>query len=383
MGKLKQRKFHFISLPEEIGKKVFHDIPLFVDFAGVISLIIQPTDKNRKCMFCVMGTQSLASDRNLCYIFHTEKNGADFMNDLLQRILADCAHYTSQGHVATYIPELANVAPDKLGICICGNDGRETFAGDYLHPFTMQSVVKPLILLLALMDSGSDTVRSLVGVEATGKPFDAFNYSDQALTGAHINPMINTGAIALCTLIKGQTYQEKFSRLLALARHLAENDHLAVDQTVYESEKITGNKNRALAYMLKAYGMISDPVEEILDCYFRACSISVNCRDLARIAHVFANHGINPTTGQQMFPACYAKHVNATLATCGMYDGSGEFALNVGFPAKSGVGGGIMGVIPRRMGIGVFAPALDQHGNSIAGVQVLAHLSQALDLSIY
>jgi glutaminase len=247
----------------------------------------------------------------------------------------------------------------------------------------MQSVVKPMILLLALMDSGIEKVRALVGVEATGKPFDAFNYSDQALTGAHINPMINTGAIALCTLIHGDSYDVKFERLLELTRLLADNQDLEVDESVYMSEKETGNKNRALAYMLKAYGMIHDPVEEILDCYFKACSILVDCRDLARIANVFAHHGLNPITGKQMFPKEFARYVNATLATCGMYDGSGEFALNVGFPAKSGVGGGIMGVIPRRMGIGVYAPALDKHGNSKAGVQVLAQLSEHLDLNIF
>ena len=305
------------------------------------------------------------------------------MNTLLQQILTECRPYTEQGHVATYIPELANVDPNQIGICINLEDGKEYTAGDFQVPFTMQSVVKPLILLQALMDSGIDTVRSLVGVEATGKPFDAFNYSDQALTGAHINPMINTGAIALCTLIQGETYEEKFSRLLDLTRKLAENPSLCVDEAVYRSEKTTGNKNRALAYMLKAYGMIEDPVEEILDCYFRACSILVNCRDLARIARIFSNHGIHPETWEHLFPAEYARYVNATLATCGMYDGSGEFALKVGFPAKSGVGGGIMGVVSRRMGIGVFAPALDKHGNSVAGVQALARLSQELGLSIY
>ena len=305
------------------------------------------------------------------------------MNSLLEQIVAQCTQYTARGHVATYIPELANMDPDRCGICVSLEDGQEFFAGDWQDRFTMQSVVKPLILLQALMDSGVDTVRSLVGVEATGKPFDAFNYSDQALTGAHINPMINTGAIALCTLIHGDTYGEKFSRLLELARLLTDDPELSVDEAVYRSEKMTGNKNRALAYMLKAYGMISDPVEEILDFYFRACSISVNCRDLARIAHIFANHGIHPVTWEHLFPAEYAKYVNATLATCGMYDGSGEFALTVGFPAKSGVGGGILGVVPRRMGIGVFAPALDKHGNSVAGVRMLAELSSALDLSIY
>ena len=305
------------------------------------------------------------------------------MNDLLQRFLDECRPHTARGHVATYIPELANVDPHKIGICISAADGNVYFAGDHAERFTMQSVVKPLILLLALLDSGTDAVRALVGVEATGKPFDAFNYSDQALTGAHINPMINTGAIALCTLIHGDTYAEKFARLLDLTRLLAEDPQISVDEAVYRSEKTTGNKNRALAYMLTAYGMISDPVEEILDCYFRACSISADCRALAKIAHVFACHGTHPQTGRQLFPAAYARYVNATMATCGMYDGSGEFALNVGFPAKSGVGGGIMGVIPRRMGIGVFAPALDPHGNSVAGVQVLAKLSQALDLGIY
>ena len=305
------------------------------------------------------------------------------MNTLLQQILTECRQFIPQGHVATYIPELANVDPGKFGICVFVEDGKEYAAGDYLERFTMQSVVKPLILLQALMDSGTDAVRALVGVEATGKPFDAFNYSDQALTGAHINPMINTGAIALCTLIQGETYEEKFSRLLDLTRKLADNPSLCVDEAVYRSEKMTGNKNRALAYMLKAYGMIEDPVEEILDCYFRACSILVNCRDLARIARIFSNHGIHPETWEHLFPAEYARYVNATLATCGMYDGSGEFALKVGFPAKSGVGGGIMGVVSRRMGIGVFAPALDKHGNSVAGVQALARLSQELGLSIY
>ena len=305
------------------------------------------------------------------------------MNAMLEQIVSDCRHYTAQGHVATYIPQLAVVDPGKIGIYFAGENGQDHMAGDCFERFTMQSVVKPMILLLALMDSGIEKVRSLVGVEATGKPFDAFNYSDQALTGAHINPMINTGAIALCTLIEGESYDMKFQRLLELTRQLAGNEKLEVDESVYLSEKATGNKNRALAYMLKAYGMIHDPAEEILDCYFKACSILVDCRDLARIGNVFAHHGMNPMTGERMFPKEFARYVNATLATCGMYDGSGEFALNVGFPAKSGVGGGIMGVIPRRMGIGVFAPALDKHGNSMAGVQVLARLSEALDLNIY
>lgn len=305
------------------------------------------------------------------------------MDTLLNQILGQCRPLIGQGHTANYIPELANKDPNRLGLYIVSPQGEDHFAGDCFEKFTMQSVVKPMILLQALMDSGVDAVRNLVGVEATGKPFDAFNYSDQALTGAHINPMINTGAIALCTLIQGASYEDKFHRLLELARTLAGNSGLDIDKAVYHSEKATGSKNRALAYMLKAYGMIHDDVEEILDCYFKACSILADCRDLARIGYVFACHSMDPTTGKSLFPAEYARYVNATLATCGMYDGSGEFALQVGFPAKSGVGGGILGVIPQRMGIGVYSPALDKRGNSLAGIHALAMLSNALDLSIF
>ncbi len=305
------------------------------------------------------------------------------MNIILSDILKECSKYVGQGKLANYIPELANADPNKFGICVIPHDGEIAFAGDYYHHFTIQSAIKPLILLMALFDSGIQRVHDLVGVEATGKPFDAFNYSDQALTGAHINPMINTGAIALCTLIKGDTYDEKFNHLLNFTRKIAGNPEMEVDESVYRSEKATGNKNRALAYMLKAYGMVTDPVEDVLDCYFKACSILTTCTDLARIASVFSNHGQDVLTGQQIFEPKYAKYVNAILTTCGMYDGSGEFALRVGFPAKSGVGGGIMGVVPRRMGIGVYSPALDSKGNSVAGIKALELLSQKFDLSIF
>lgn len=304
------------------------------------------------------------------------------MDELLDQIMSQCRPLTTLGATAQYIPELAAKNTDRLGLYIVSEASHHD-SGDCFERFTMQSIVKPVILLLALMDSGVEAVRSLVGVEATGKPFDAFNYSDQALVGAHINPMINTGAIALCTLIRGSSYPQKFQRLLALTRELAGNPCLEIDEAVYRSEKATGSKNRALAYMLKAYGMIQGDVEEILDFYFRACSILVDCRDLARIAQVFAFHGRECASGRQLFPAEYARYVNATLVTCGMYDGSGDFALKVGFPAKSGVGGGILGVVPHRMGIGVYSPALDKQGNSIAGIHALAMLSKELDLSIF
>lgn len=305
------------------------------------------------------------------------------MTELLEEILEECAHYTKEGKLADYIPELTKANPDDFGIYIISEDKRVSKAGDYRKQFTIQSIVKPILLLQALMDNGIECVKSHVGVEATGKPFDAINYTDQALLSENINPMVNMGAIAMCTLIKGDTYQERFERLLDLTRKLANNPEIELDEAVYLSEKRTGNKNRALAYLLKTYGMIGDEVEEVLDCYFRACSIKVSCADLAKIGMVLANHGKSPFTGQRIFPAKYANYVNAILMTCGMYDGSGEFAVKVGVPAKSGVGGGIMAVVPTRMGIGIYSPALDSKGNSVAGIKALEMLSKKLYLSIF
>ena len=305
------------------------------------------------------------------------------MKELLDQILEQCAPYIEQGKLASYIPELAKADKTDFGMCVIAPDGTATCTGDADKAFTMQSIIKPIILLVALMDNGAAAVRHLVGVESTGKPFDAFNYSDQALNCENINPMINTGAIALCSLIKGDTYLEKFNKILDMTRKISGNPNIQVDEQVYASEKATGNKNRALAYMLKAYGMLHDDVEDVLDCYFRACSVKATVVDLAKIAYVFAHGGVNPETGERLFAKEYARHVNAVLMTCGMYDGSGEFALNVGVPAKSGVGGGIMAVVPGRMGIGIYSPALDKKGNSIAGIKALEVLGEKLDLSIF
>ena len=305
------------------------------------------------------------------------------MKHLLKRAIKECLPYAKEGTVASYIPELSKADPDDFGICIISKEGKIDCAGDFDKPFTMQSVIKPIILLLALEDNGRDKVNELCGVEATGKPFDAFNYSDRALTSEHINPMINAGAIALCTLIKGESYDEKFTRLLDLAKKLSGNDTLAVNEAVYKSEKATGNKNRALAYMLKAYGMIEGDIEEVLDMYFKTCSIQATCRDLANIAAVLANHGWSAFTGEQIISEEHARYVNAIMAICGMYDGSGEFALKVGVPAKSGVGGGIMASVPGRMGIGIYSPALDKKGNSLAGVKALELIDKEIKLSVF
>lgn len=305
------------------------------------------------------------------------------MEELLEQLIMECSAYTQKGAVANYIPELAKADTSMLGAYIISSDGKHYFSGDYMHQFTIQSISKTILLLQALLDNGIEAVSSKVGVEATGKPFDAINVSGQKLDSKNLNPMVNMGAILMCTLIEGNTYQEKFDRILALTRELAGNPDITIDEKVYLSEKACGSKNRALAYLLKSYGMLDDDVEEVLDCYFKSCSISVTCKDLAHIGFVLANRGQLPRRKERIVPAKYTRYVNAILMTCGMYDGSGEFALRVGVPAKSGVGGGIMAVVPTKMGIGIYSPALDEKGNSVAGIQLLERLSRQLFLSIF
>ena len=305
------------------------------------------------------------------------------MDKFLEKLVLECAPFAAQGKLADYIPELSKADPAAIGIHVITADGKQSWAGSNTARFTIQSIVKPILLLQALMDNGIETVRRKVGVEATGKPFDAINATEQRLDSEHINPMVNMGAIAMCTMIHGETYQDKFQRLLALTRKLAGDPSIGVDEAVYLSEKSHGSKNRSLAYLLKSYGMLDDPVEDVLDCYFRACSISVTCENLANIGYVLANQGRMRESGEQVFPAYFARYVNAILTTCGMYDGSGEFAIRVGVPAKSGVGGGIMAVVPGKMGVGIFSPALDLKGNSVAGICLLEKLSDQLQLSIF
>ena len=307
------------------------------------------------------------------------------MEGLLSQLIEQCRPDTRSGKVANYIPALAKADPNALGVYILDRNGLSSCAGDSQVRFTIQSIVKPILLLLALMDNGEEYVRSRVGVESTGKPFDAINISEamnQEILSEHINPMVNMGAIVMCTLIKGENYAERFDRLLSLTRKLANNPEIDVDEEVYQSEKATGNKNRALAFLMRSCGLLDGDVEEVLDCYFRACSIRVDSRDLARIAFVLSNKG-KDFMGNELFPARYAHYVNAVLMTCGMYDGAGDFAVTVGVPAKSGVGGGIMAVVPGRMGIGIYSPALDKKGNSIAGIRVLRRLSRQLTVSIF
>lgn len=303
------------------------------------------------------------------------------MRETLEQILEDCRPYTLKGNVASYIPELAKADRGEIGIFITTAE-RDYFAGDWDKAFTIQSIAKPIFLMLAAIDNGIDFVKAHVGVEATGKPFNAIDYAEPLLLREHINPMVNIGAIAVCELVKAPDSTARFEKLLDFTKKITGNPHLEIDQEVYESEKKTGNKNRALAYLLKNSEMITGSVEELLEVYFAMCSVKVTCRDLANMGYLLANRGVD-RRGERIIPREDTVFLNAVLTTSGMYDGSGEFATTVGIPAKSGVGGGIMADCPGRMGIGIYSPGLDKKGNSVAGVKMLEKLSRELQLSIF
>ena len=290
--------------------------------------------------------------------------------------------FTGLGQPADYIPELARVNKHQLGVCIVNLDQEILKEGDYDRPFTIQSISKLVSLILALHDRGGEYLfQDKVGVEPTGDPFNSIIKLETKTRP--FNPFINAGAITVASCIDGKDTEERFERVLTYIRHLCNNDEICLNENVYLSEKSTGDRNRALAYYLKASGILEGDVEECLDFYFRMCSVDVTALDIANLSAVLANHGTNPFTGENLIEPSCAKALRALMLTCGMYDGSGRFAMKVGFPAKSGVGGGIAAVVVDRMGIGVYGPALDEKGNSIGGIKILEYLADKLDCSLF
>lgn len=305
------------------------------------------------------------------------------MNRLLEAVVENNRHWTKEGKVATYIPELGKADPSTLGICITTLHGEEYYGGDYETKFTIQSISKVITLMLALLDNGRDRVFLKVGVEPTADAFNSIITLETKNTQKPLNPMINAGAIATVSLIEGKNSEEAFNRILNFTRKITGNPDININNDVYNSEKATGHRNRALAYFMKSTGVIETDVEEVLDVYFKQCSMEGTCKDIARIGAMLANDGVLPWSGERIIPRHVARIVKTIMVTCGLYDASGQFAVEIGVPAKSGVGGGILAAVPGRMGIGVLSPALDARGNSIAGLKALEELSKELDLSIF
>ncbi len=288
-----------------------------------------------------------------------------------------------KGFPATYIPELAKSNPDHVGICVVSLDGVIHGQGDYLKSFTLQSITKVISLLLVLEDLGEKEVFTHVHMEPTGDPFNSIMSFEMKNPEKPFNPMINAGAMIVTSLIKGDSAQEKFLRILEFTSKLTGNPQTTLHREVYLSEKETGDRNRSLAYFMKSTGMMKGDVEETLDLYFLQCSILGTAKDVATIGAVLSSNGIHPYTQERVISKENARIVKTIMTTCGMYDASGEFAVNCGIPAKSGVGGGILGAVPGKFGLGTYGPSLDLKGNSLAGTAMLEFLSKNLNLSIF
>ncbi len=294
--------------------------------------------------------------------------------------LHDRYQSVADGKVADYIPELALADPNWFGICAVTTGGQIFDVGDCDKLFTIQSISKAFVYGLALEDHGRDYVNSKVSVEPTGEAFNAI-VLDEA-TNRPYNPMVNAGAIATTDQIKGAGSTDRLKRILEMFRRYTGRE-LEINVPVFLSEKSTGNRNRAMAYLMLNFGMVSDRIDETLDLYFQQCSILVNAHDLAMMAATLANGGVNPVTGERAIDARYVQDVISVMLTCGMYDYSGEWTYRVGIPAKSGVGGGILATVPGKLGIGTFSPLLDAKGNSLRGIKVCESLSQDFGLHLF
>ncbi len=295
--------------------------------------------------------------------------------DYLRRLL-DEYRELEEGEVATYIPELGRADPNWFGICVVTADGHVYEVGDTDLDFTIQSISKPFVFGMALEDRGRDDVLSRVGVEPSGNPFNAIVVDDR---NRPFNPMVNSGAIVATGLIEARDDEERMQRIIEAFSHYA-GRRLPLDETVYKSESITGDRNRAIAHLMRSFGNLEGDVDAVIDAYFRQCSLLVTCRDLATMAATLANRGVNPITGARALEARYVENVLSVMSTCGMYDYAGEWVYTVGLPAKSGVSGGVVAVLPGQLGIGVFSPRLDERGNSARGIKVCQRMAFDFDL---
>ena len=285
-----------------------------------------------------------------------------------------------EGDVATYIPELAKANPERFGICLVTVDGRIVRVGDWEDEFTIQSICKPFAFQMALEQFGREDILKHVGVEPSGEAFNSIELDPKTMRP--FNPMINAGAIAISSLIKKDPPDSGIQAFVDRMQ-MAAGRKLRIDPEVLASESSTGNRNRAIAYLMLNFGIIDGEVGHTLHQYFSQCSLLVNCQDLAMMAVTLANMGANPVTRERVFDYQYIKDVLTVMFTCGLYDHAGEWAYRVGMPAKSGVSGGILGIVNRQLGIAVYSPKLDEKGNSVRGILACKDLANELGLHAF
>lgn len=300
--------------------------------------------------------------------------------EILNEIIEDVRPLIGKGNVADYIPALKNVKTDSLGIAVVTIDGKVFEVGDSQANFSIQSISKVFTLAMAFSKFGDDLWKS-VGKEPSGNPFNSLVQLEYE-NGIPRNPFINAGALVITDKVLSSYRKPKFD-ILDFVRRMADNDDIYYDKNVAQSEKDEASRNLALAHFMQSFENIENDVDRLIDVYCHHCALSMNCVDLAKSFMFLANHGINPYNNEKVLTSSQAKRLNALMLTCGCYDESGDFAFRVGLPGKSGVGGGIVALIPGELVIAVWAPELNNYGNSLVGFEALERFTTKLNRSIF
>jgi glutaminase len=304
------------------------------------------------------------------------------LENVLAEIAAEMTEWTDRGEVAAYIPQLGKVDPGKFGMAIVTSDGRVLTVGDADETFSIQSISKVFTLTLALGELG-DALWARVGREPSGNPFNSIVQLEHE-NGIPRNPFINPGAIVISDiLLAGHQPRETIGEILRFIRFLADDDTIIIDHEVASSERATGFRNFALANYMRSFGNLVHAPELALGVYFHHCAVAMSCRQLAMAGRFLANGGRHPATGRSVISPERARRIAALMLTCGHYDGSGDFAFRVGIPGKSGVGGGILGIVPGIASLAVWSPGLNANGNSKLGSIALEKLAKAMNWSVF
>jgi glutaminase len=311
---------------------------------------------------------------------HQEKNQSMDLSGVIEKIHQ---HYAPLmvGQLASYIPELARVQPSLFSIAITTVSGQTFSIGDVGFRFTLQSVSKPFVYGLASQQIGRVELHKKIGVEPSGEAFNSIVELEK-VTHRPYNPMINSGAIAVTSLLLPSEEKARFEKILKLFGEMSGHPH-EVDEAVFHSERSTAHRNRSIAHLMRHFDVIEGDIDASLDIYFRQCSILADVVDLSMMAATLANGGVQPKSNISIFKRETVRDMLSLMFTCGMYDSAGEWAFEVGLPAKSGVSGGVIAVVPGKMGIAVFSPLIDSRGHSCRGVEVIKELSNELGLGIF
>ncbi len=312
-------------------------------------------------------------------IYNQSKSHMNY-DRILKEIYNEVSTLFDKGKVAQYIPALAAVSPNKFGMAVCTLDGKIYTIGDAYEQFSIQSISKVYSLTLVFKLIG-EKLWKRIGKEPSGNPFNSLVQLEYE-KGIPRNPLINAGSLVLADILLSEIHEPK-KEILNFVRKTSGNNAINYDNAVIASEKITGHRNFALAHFMQSFNNILNPVDDVLDVYFHHCGIAMNCVDLARSFLFLVNHGVIPDTDEYVISKSEAKRINALMLTCGLYDESGDFAFRVGLPGKSGVGGGIVAVLPEKLCVSVWGPSLGPAGNSLAGIQALELFTTMTGMSVF